>query len=168
MRSFRSLRATLNPIHYRSLRTQVPTLTTFVLSHNPQVYSQSLPSLSATDLADGLAAQTTQDIQASGLEHPHWKVKVESSLPPNDLAQEILQSWRRLRTSSGIKTDFTILALGGRKDGVATPNSLLQPGAWGVDIVETHDTAEFLKSINWSNLKAGRPDDALLRIFLIN
>ena len=83
----------------------------------------------------------------------------------DELAAAILQAWRHFREASGIKTNFIILALGGRKDGAANPNSLLQPGAWGVDVVETEDSAEFLKAVNWNNLKEGRPLDAVFEIY---
>ena len=140
-------------------------MTQFVLSHNPQVTSQSLPVLSTTELAAGLSEQQMQDVNLDVLQHPHWKVKVTSDLPPEELAQRVLQAWREFRIRQGISSDFTIVALGGRKDGSAVPNSLLQVGAWGVDVVETEQPSEFLASINWEGLKSGRPADAILEIY---
>ena len=105
-----------------------------------------------------------QGVNVSALQHPHWKVRVDSDLDPESLAQTLLQAWRRFRESNGVQTDFTILALGGRKDGVATSNSLLQTGSWGVDVVETDRPSEFLGSINWEGLKSGRPADAIFEI----
>ena len=139
-------------------------MTQFVLSHNPQVASQSLPVMSASELANGLSDQGMQGVNVSALQHPHWKVRVDSDLDPESLAQTLLQAWRRFRESNGVQTDFTILALGGRKDGVATSNSLLQTGSWGVDVVETDRPSEFLGSINWEGLKTGRPADAIFEI----
>ena len=136
-------------------------MTQFVLSHNPQVASQSLPVMSASELANGLS---DQGMNVSALQHPHWKVRVDSDLDPESLAQTLLRAWRRFRESNGVQTDFTILALGGRKDGVAMSNSLLQTGSWGVDVVETDRPSEFLGSINWEGLKSGRPADAIFEI----
>ena len=140
-------------------------MTQFVLSHNPQVASQSLPVMSASELANGLSDQGMQGVNVSALQHPHWKVRVDSDLDPESLAQTLLQAWRRFRESNGVQTDFTILALGGRKDGVAMSNSLLQTGSWGVDVVETDRPSEFLGSINWEGLKSGRPADAIFEIY---
>ena len=82
----------------------------------------------------------------------------------NHSLKTLLQAWRRFRESNGVQTDFTILALGGRKDGVAMSNSLLLTGSWGVDVVETDRPSEFLGSINWEGLKSGRPADAIFEI----
>ena len=139
-------------------------MTQFVLSHNPQVASRSLPVMSASELANGLSDQGMQGVNVSALQHPHWKVRVDSDLDPESLAQTLLQAWRRFRESNGVQTDFTILALGGRKDGVAMSNSLLQTGSWGVDVVETDRPSEFLGNINWEGLKSGRPADAIFEI----
>ena len=139
-------------------------MTQFVLSHNPQISTQVLPILDASELASGLAEQGFKGFTVQALQHPHWKVRVDSDLDPESLAQTLLQAWRRFRESNGVQTDFTILALGGRKDGVATSNSLLQTGSWGVDVVETDRPSEFLGSINWEGLKSGRPADAIFEI----
>ena len=86
-------------------------------------------------------------------------------LAPEELANVVLEAWRNYRQSGGLQSDFTIIALGGRKDGATTPNSLLKTGAWGVDVVETDRPSEFLGSINWDGLKSGRPADAILEIY---
>jgi hypothetical protein len=156
----------LNLIHYRSwLNSDRLSMTQFVLSHNPQVSSQSLLVLQATELAGGLSEQAMQGVSIDVLQHPHWKVRVTSDVSPEELAQTVLKAWRRFRIRQGGPTDFTILALGGRKDGLATPNSLLQVGSWGVDVVETDQPSEFLANINWEGLKSGRPADAILEIY---
>ena len=60
--------------------------------------------------------------------------------------------------------NHNILALGGRKDNPASPGSPLKEGFWGVDVVETVDVDNFLKSIDWAGLKATRPADAVFEI----
>ena len=140
-------------------------MTQFVLSHNPQISTQVLQILDASELASGLAEQGLKGFTVQALQHPHWKVRVDSDLAPEELANVVLQAWRNYRQSGGLQSDFTIIALGGRKDGATTPNSLLKTGAWGVDVVETDRPSEFLGSINWDGLKSGRPADAILEIY---
>jgi hypothetical protein len=40
----------------------------------------------------------------------------------------------------------------------------LQPGNWGVDVVETQDGAEFLRSIDWDKMIADKPPENIFRI----
>jgi hypothetical protein len=41
---------------------------------------------------------------------------------------------------------------------------LLQQSDWGVDVVETLNTAAFLQSINWDLLKQGRAPDGVFEL----
>ena len=141
-------------------------MTQFVLSHNPQISTQVLPILDASELASGLAEQGLKVFTVQALQHPHWKVRVDSDLAPEELANVVLQAWRNYRQSGGLRSDFTIIALGGRKDGATTPNSLLKTGAWGVDVVETADKSAFLKAINWEMLKASRDSNNVFEVYL--
>jgi hypothetical protein len=54
--------------------------------------------------------------------------------------------------------------LGGRKDGQGAPGALLQQSDWGVDVVETLNSAAFLQSINWELLKQGRAPDGVFEL----
>jgi hypothetical protein len=56
------------------------------------------------------------------------------------------------------------LALGGRKDDQGASGALLQQSDWGVDVVETLNTAAFLQSINWELLKQGRAPDGVFEL----
>ncbi len=87
-----------------------------------------------------------------------------SNLPPNDMAVELVEAWKQLRSELGQNVDHVILALGGRKDSPAAPGAPLQEGFWGVDIVETHDEEAFLQAINWDALKSNRPEDGVFEI----
>jgi hypothetical protein len=59
-----------------------------------------------------------------------------------------------------------ILALGGLKSTPPTTESpgALQPGEWGVDVVEVANGDEFLKSIDWANTVIGRSAETFFEI----
>ena len=139
-------------------------MTTFVLSHNLQITSESVPAISMQELADSLVANTQAISTAQVLDHPHWALSCESSLEPLQLAQELARSWKLYRQSKGHSSSHTVLALGGRKDSPGAPGSPLQQGYWGVDVVETQDPKEFLVAINWDALKSSRPQEAVFEI----
>jgi len=72
---------------------------------------------------------------------------------------------RQLRCSAGATdNDCQLLALGGRKDDQGASGALLQQSDWGVDVVETLNTAAFLQSINWDLLKQGRAPDGVFEL----
>jgi hypothetical protein len=64
------------------------------------------------------------------------------------------------------KANVEILALGGLKSTppTSTAAGALQPGEWGVDVVETADGEEFLKSINWANTVNGRSAETFFEV----
>ena len=128
-------------------------MTTFVLSHNLQVQSKDVPAFQTQVLADGIVSNSSSIISAEVIEHPHWIIALTSNLPPNDMAVELVEAWKQLRSKLGQNVDHVILALGGRKDSPAAPGAPLQEGFWGVDVVETDRPSGFLGSINWEGLK---------------
>lgn len=136
-------------------------MTCFVLSHNLQVHSDAVPSLTPAVLAETLKACSPHISAAEALEHPHWLVRIDSELEASALAVELPRAWRAMRQTLGHGADHELLALGGRKDNPGMPGSPLQEGSWGVDVVETPDGDAFLKTINWDGLKAGRPADGV-------
>ena len=131
-------------------------MTRFLLSHNLQVVSENLKSLTSADLAAGLVAHLSTDVQVQALSHPHWLVQVEADLLPIDLANAVLLAWRQLRCSAvATDHDCQLLALGGRKYDQDASGALLQQSDWGVDDGETLNTATSLHSNNWHRLKQG-------------
>ena len=136
-------------------------MTCFVLSHNLQVNSATLPPLSARELADGLQANSERIRSSEALDHPHWLVMLVADGSASEVADDLLSAWRALRAARGEDSDHHLLALGGRKDSAGAPGSPLQPGAWGVDVVETINGDAFLQAINWAGLKEGRPADGV-------
>jgi hypothetical protein len=140
-------------------------MTRFLLSHNLQVVSDNLKGLNSAELAAGLVAHLSTDVRVQAVSHPHWLVQVEADLLPLDLANAVLLAWRQLRCSAGATdNDCQLLALGGRKDDQGASGALLQQSDWGVDVVETLNTAAFLQSINWDLLKQGRAPDGVFEL----
>lgn len=139
-------------------------MTTFLISHNLQLPSGSIPSLSASELAEGLQSQCSGVITAEPLSHHHWLVKLVSNIEPLELASQLVDAWASLRVEAGHDVNHAILALGGRKDSPASTGSPLDLGSWGVDVVETIDPKGFLEAINWQGLKAARPVDAVFEV----
>ena len=137
-------------------------MTTFVLSHNLQINSESTPPFSGEVLATGLVSSSSVLKSAVALNHSHWLVRIESELPPEDMASELVKAWKIFRLDQGHSVDHSWIALGGRKDSAAmTSSAPLQEGYWGVDVVECTNPDAFLESINWDALKSGRPGDAV-------
>ena len=139
-------------------------MTIFVLSHNLQVQSALVPSISAADLAEGLLSSSSSFSKAEALSHPHWLVRIESDLAAHEMAQELVKAWKQYRLIQKHNVDHHWLALGGRKDTSGSPGSPLTLGSWGVDVVECGNPDAFLESINWNALKAGRPSDAVFEV----
>jgi hypothetical protein len=140
-------------------------MTTFLLSHNLQLASASVPPLTASELAEGLQRLCPGILRAEPLVHPHWLISLESSNDdPQALGRELVAAWASLRSQAGEPVNHAILALGGRKDTPAASGSPLDLGAWGVDVVETNDPDGFLQAIHWEGLKAGRPADGVFEV----
>jgi hypothetical protein len=139
-------------------------MTIFVLSHNLQVESALVPSISAADLAEGLLSSSSFFSKAEALSHPHWLVRIESELAVHEMAQELVKAWKQYRLNRNHDINHHWLALGGRKDTAGSPGSPLEQGSWGVDVVECSNPDAFLDSINWNALKAGRPSDAVFEV----
>lgn len=139
-------------------------MTVFIVSHNLQITSDTVPAISAQALAEGLKAHSNAFDHSEALNHPHWLIRLESSLTSEEMAKELVRAWKKLRISSSHSSDHHWLALGGRKDSPGSSGSPLQEGSWGVDVVECSDPDQFLLGINWDALKSGRPSDAIFEI----
>jgi hypothetical protein len=139
-------------------------MTIFVLSHNLQVESALVPTISAADLAEGLLSSSSFFSKAEALSHPHWLVRIESELAVYEMAQELVKAWKQHRLIQKHNVNHHWIALGGRKDTAGSPGSPLVQGSWGVDVVECANPDAFLDSINWNALKAGRPSDAVFEV----
>lgn len=147
-----------------------------LLSHNYNLSNNELPALTREEFAqvfiNGLQGQSS--IECRLIENPHWVVEIIFPLEkvePQDVGQmcgEILTSSRKSKQpDSKLATDTLIL--GGKKTTPATSASptSLQPGEWGVDVVETAQADSFLTAINWDVMIADKPKDGIFKIELV-
>ena len=147
-----------------------------LLSHNFNLNNNELPALKREDFAqvfiDGLKEK--DNIDCSYIKNPHWVVAIIFPVDEFD-AQEIGQICgdilisKRKEDLGDAKLATDTLILGGKKTTPARSNSptSLQPGEWGVDVVETVQARAFLASINWDNLTADKPSDSIFKIELL-
>lgn len=140
-----------------------------LLSHNFQISPEILPALSRSEFTAVFAEGLDKPMQCRMLDNPHWVVEVlfpaDVLLPRQvgELCAQVLATKRQPAPSN-----VEILVLGGLKTTPPTSDSpeALQPGNWGVDVVETSSSEEFLKSIHWDTMIADKPSTAIFRIEL--
>ncbi|MGL5943158.1 MAG: DUF2656 domain-containing protein [Waterburya sp.] len=144
-----------------------------LLSHNFHLNNNQLPAFNREEFAqvfiDGLKDQS--QISCSLIKNPHWVVEI---LFPTDkfTAQDIGQMCGEILINKrkGQKPDFKLttdtLILGGKKTTPVTNTSptSLQPGEWGVDVVEAEQADVFLTEINWKVLTASKSSDRVFKI----
>jgi Protein of unknown function (DUF2656) len=140
-----------------------------LLSHNFALSKSDVHPLNREQFAavfsQGLTGQT--GIDCSPIDNPHWIVEVRydtGQYSPQDIGQRCADTLATYRRTDK-KEDFYIMALGGEKTTPATsgPPSL-QPGEWGVDVVETASPEEFLAELNWDKLAGAKPSSEIFRI----
>ncbi|WP_223173779.1 DUF2656 domain-containing protein [Gloeobacter kilaueensis] len=147
-----------------------------LLSHNFDLEPGGIPVLSSAQFAsvfiDGLASQP--GIRCRYLEDsPHWLVEVlfaADTHPParvGELCAQALADRRQQQLPEGVAPP-DILALGGLKTTPARSASpySLQPGNWGVDVVETASAETFLLAIGWEATVARLPAEEVFQVVL--
>jgi Protein of unknown function (DUF2656) len=140
-----------------------------LLSHNFQVSPEVLPALSRQEFTAIFATGLGEQMRCQMLDNPHWIVEVLfpiDSFTPQQVGELCGRALAAKRQPSFGKSD--ILVLGGLKTTPPTSDSplALQPGNWGVDVVETLSGEEFLRSINWDVMIADKPAAAIFRVEL--
>ncbi len=143
-----------------------------LLSHNFDVSGETVPTLDRAAFAavfeQGLQPESALHCQL--LEHPHWMVDVRFPLDHyspqrvGELCGQALMQVRRQQVAPGQMPQ--ILVLGGLKTSPPTSASpaALQPGEWGVDVVETAVAEAFLQGLNWDAVVAQRPADSTFKV----
>ena len=144
-----------------------------LLSHNCTLPSGQVSELSHDDFAnvfiEGLKPYS--DIQCSLIENPHWIVEVlfdDQQKNPTEVAKLCAQSLctqRSAETGREIQS-YTIMLLGGIKTTPvlgSSPTSL-QPGEWGVDVVETSSPDQFLAGLNWESVTASKSPEEIFKV----
>lgn len=129
----------------------------FLLSHNYSITLDLAPPLSVEDFCSAFATALSAD-RVQALSHPHWRCEIITDRAPDTIAPALAQALAAYRkTQLNAPICYQILALGGLKTTPATSPAALQPGEWGVDIVETPDADAFLAALGWEQLIAGKP-----------
>ncbi|KAB8333508.1 DUF2656 domain-containing protein [Scytonema tolypothrichoides VB-61278] len=147
-----------------------------LLSHNFNVSDNSVPELSREQFAnvfiEGFSDE--KNIKCRLVDNPHWIVEIlfpineVSPQQIGDRCAQILAQKRRSQLSCEQRLP-DILVLGGMKTSLAVnpaPESL-QPGQWGVDVVETPSIEEFLQAIAWEATIAQKPADSIFKVELV-
>ena len=147
-----------------------------LLSHNFNLSQGELRVLSREEFAqvfiNGLQSQ--DNIDCSLIDNPHWVVEILfptaefSAEEIGKICGQILSGQRQLQKSDHqVMPD--ILVLGGKKTTPAMANSptSLQPGEWGVDVVETPCAQTFLSTLQWEVMISQKPIDSIFKIELL-
>lgn len=144
-----------------------------LLSHNFNLSDNELSALTRQEFSqvfiDGFQEQ--EEIICNHIENPHWITEIifpKNMHEPKAIGQacgEILTNKRKNEIANTLLTTDT-LVLGGKKTTPVANNlpTTLQPGEWGVDVVETASAKTFLASINWEILTADKPSDGIFEI----
>ena len=146
-----------------------------LLSYNFNLNNNELPALNREEFAQVFIDELKEknNISCSYIKNPHWVVEIifpTDEYQAKEIGQicgDILIS-KRKGESADSKLATDTLILGGKKTTPASSMSptSLQPGEWGVDVVETAQGDIFLASINWDNLTADKPSDGIFKIEL--
>jgi Protein of unknown function (DUF2656) len=134
-----------------------------LLSHNFNIKSAQVPALSRSEFTAIFQAGLGEGYHCQEVDSPHWIVEV---LFPGDRSPQAVGEAVATALAAARKADVEILALGGLKSTPPTSSapSALQPGEWGVDVVETADGEAFLQSIDWANTVSGRSAETFFEV----
>jgi Protein of unknown function (DUF2656) len=149
-----------------------------LLSHNFDLSQDVLPVLSREEFFEVFRSGLSADLNLHCrlLEHAHWTVEILfatpefSALQVGERCAQALADARTLgaKLSPQLHSDPKpdILILGGLKTTSPTSESpdALQPGEWGVDVVETRSSDAFLAGIDWEATIAQRPAQSIFKI----
>jgi hypothetical protein len=143
-----------------------------LLSHNFDITPDVLPPLNREEFFEVFRSGliTEPNLSCRQLNHPHWTVEVLFATPEFSAQQvgercaEALANVRLPQVTADAPPD--ILILGGLKITPPTSDSpdALQPGEWGVDVVETSSSDTFLASIAWDTTITQRPADSVFKV----
>jgi Protein of unknown function (DUF2656) len=143
-----------------------------LLSHNFQVSPEFFTALSRSEFTTVFAEGLGSQMKCQMLDNPHWVVEilfpadVFTPQQVGELCAQALAAKRQPATHHSVTGKLEILVLGGLKTTPPTSDSpaALQPGNWGVDVVETSSGEEFLRSINWDTMIADKPPATIFQV----
>ncbi|WP_238178505.1 DUF2656 domain-containing protein [Calothrix sp. 336/3] len=144
-----------------------------LLAHNFDVSTDIVAALSREEFAEvfrvGLSAY--ENLKSRLVNHPHWIVEIlfpTQVFSPQQVGELCFHALAAKRRSPELSTNHLpqILVLGGIKTTPATSDSpdALQPGDWGVDVVETLSTKAFLEAIAWDTTIADKPANSIFKV----
>lgn len=142
-----------------------------LLSHNFNITDGSLAALSREEFTEIFRAGSSDNpqIQCRSIAHPHWIMEIlfTGDLTPHSVGStcaRILAQHRQQAT----RNRADILILGGIKTTPPTSSDpdALQPGEWGVDVVETLSGELFLTEIEWAATIAQKPVESIFQVQL--
>lgn len=144
-----------------------------LLSHNFDISQDVFSKLSREEFTlvftEGLSQYP--QIKCRQLNHPHWMVEVlfsTDAFSPPQVGEFCAQALLDKRMSQG-KTDDSfpdILILAGLKKTppLSSDADALQPGEWGVDVVETQSAESFLVAMEWEEKTAGKSIEDVFKV----
>jgi hypothetical protein len=142
-----------------------------LLSHNFDISPEVVPALSREAFTAVFQEGLNSPLKCRMVDNPHWIVEVlfpRAEFSPAQVGQMCANVLAAKRQSQQPQTMPQILILGGIKTTPPTSNSpdALQPGEWGVDVVETRSADAFLTSIAWDATIAQKPADSIFKVEL--
>lgn len=144
-----------------------------LLAHNFDLSDDRLPALTREAFAQLFVTGFQGDAAITGaaIAHPHWMVELRfdqtaiSAAVVGDRIAQLFHTQRHAQLATGA-TMPDLLILGGLKTTPATsPDAIaLQPGQWGVDVVETASGEGFLAGIQWESAIAEKEPDTIFKV----
>ncbi|MEX0271311.1 DUF2656 domain-containing protein [Leptolyngbyaceae cyanobacterium UHCC 1019] len=142
-----------------------------LLSHNFDVSPDIVPALSREEFAEVFRAGLSdyESLQSRRVNHPHWTVEILFAIAqfsPAQVGELCAQALVNQRQTQQVINLPDILVLGGIKTTPATSDApdALQPGEWGVDVVETVSGEAFLQAIAWDATIAAKPNHSVFKV----
>lgn len=142
-----------------------------LLSHNFDVSSDIVPVLSREEFTAVFEVGLSQAklLQSRLVNHPHWIVEILfpiAEFSPGQVGKLCAEALVSKRQAQQVSKMPDILVLGGIKTTPPTSDApgSLQPGEWGVDVVETFSSQAFLQAIAWDATIAQKPADSVFKI----
>ena len=148
-----------------------------LLSHNFDLYDQVFDKLTEEEFAQVFidALNSQENIEVSFIDNPHWNVEIlfsTSEFAPQKIGELCAQALKQQRLQEKPETAKlpNILILAGKKTTppLSSDPTSLQPGEWGVDVVETASVSTFLTAIRWEERIYTRPVENIFKIELLN
>ena len=148
-----------------------------LLSHNFDLYDKVFDELTREEFAQVFidALNSKDNIDVSFIDNPHWNVEIlfsTTEFTPQKIGKLCAQALKQKRLQHKTETAKlpNILILAGKKTTppINSSPSSLQPGEWGVDVVETASVSTFLTAIRWEERIYTRPVENIFKIELLN